>query len=179
MNHHTAIRENFPAQPNRSSVPPPPPSAARILVVDDDVDLRGILAEFLRTTGYEVRCAEDGEAGWAAVATASYDLLITDHEMPRLTGGDLLLRLRTARITLPVILISGKLVWPDADLLRVLQPGVALEKPFSWSELLVQVRRLLTVDAKVSAPPAIRRRSSWSVASPVRAATSADAKPFR
>jgi hypothetical protein len=42
-----------------------------------------------------------------------------------------------------VILISGKLQWPDAELLGVLPPGVALAKPFLWAELLAHVRTLL------------------------------------
>jgi DNA-binding response OmpR family regulator len=133
-----------PAQPDGSSLRSFPTSAARILVVDDDEGVRDIFGEVLRANGYDVHSAGDGEAGWAALSDGSTDLLITDHEMPGLTGGDLLLRARAAHFILPVILVSGKLVWPDSDLLRVLQPGVALGKPFSWADLLANARRLIS-----------------------------------
>lgn len=139
-----AIGERFPpAETSDGSLQMLRPSAARILVVDDNQGVRDIFGEVLRANGYDVHFAGDGEAGWAALSEESTDLLITDHEMPRLTGGDLLLRAREANRNLPVILVSGKLVWPDPNLLRVLPPGVAMGKPFSWTDLLANVRRLL------------------------------------
>jgi DNA-binding response OmpR family regulator len=122
------------------------PGAGRILVIDDEAGIREILTDVLRTNGYAAQCAEDGEAGWAALEAQSFDLVITDHEMPRLTGADLLRRMRANHLHrhLPVILISGRLVWPDPELLPLLPPGVAMEKPFVWAELMTNARRLLS-----------------------------------
>jgi DNA-binding response OmpR family regulator len=113
-----------------------------ILVVGDDTDIRRSIADVLLGSDYQVDTANDGEAGWAALQTRNYDLLITDHQMPKVTGLELLMRLRSARMTLPVILASGA---PPAELNRLpsLQPSAMLLKPFAASELLGIVGNVL------------------------------------
>ena len=62
-------------------------SIRSILLVDDEIDLwwdRDLAA--LAAAGYDVDTAEDGEAGWKALQTNEYDLLITDNKMPELWG---------------------------------------------------------------------------------------------
>src|SRR6266850_2286293 len=81
----------------------------RILVVDDDFDIRQLSAKVLRNRGYQVDAAEDGAAGWEALQTSNYDLLITDHNMPKVSGVELVKKMRAARMTLPVVLASGTL----------------------------------------------------------------------
>ena len=76
----------------------------RILVVDDDIDLRLLSAEVLFHSGYQVDTAEDGETGWEALQARNYDLLITDNKMPKVSGVELVKKLRSARMALPVIL---------------------------------------------------------------------------
>ena len=76
----------------------------RILVVDDANYIRQLMASFLTRFGYQVDTAEDGVAGWKALQANHYDLLLTDNNMPRLSGIDLIKRLRFARMNLPVIL---------------------------------------------------------------------------
>ena len=118
----------------------------KILVVDDDAGVREVLASLLRRSGYRVSCANNGEAGWEALCAESFDALITDHAMPRLTGLDLLRRVRTGTLhALPVILISGKMPWEEPDLLDLVWPGLAMEKPFSFFEMLTSVRTVLTM----------------------------------
>src|SRR5579862_8318254 len=90
----------------------PPP---RILVVEDEPDIRRLSAEVLKSFGYKVDTAEDGMAGWKALcavrhAPDSYALLITDHEMPGLTGLALVKKLRAASVALPVIMATGRLL---------------------------------------------------------------------
>jgi len=117
-----------------------------ILVVDDDAGVREVLANLLRRSGYRVSCANNGEAGWEALCAGSFDALVTDHAMPQLTGLELLRRVRAGTFSaLPVILISGKMPWEEADLLDLVWPGMAMEKPFSFSELLTGVRTVLTM----------------------------------
>ncbi len=117
--------------------------AGRILLVDDDSAIRGILTGLLENAGYRVRSAADGEAGWDALRAARFDLLITDHEMPRLTGLELLRRVRADLPPLPAIMISGFMPWDEDDLDWLLQPGAAIAKPFSFGALLAKVRELM------------------------------------
>jgi len=138
----------------------PPPR--RILVVEDEPDIRRLNAEVLECSGYKVDTAEDGIAGWKALhavsrAPDSYDLLITDHEMPGLTGLALVKKVRAARMALPVIMATGAL--PVRDLFTRypwIQPAAALVKPYSIEQLLRTVEtvlRTVTGSRKQIAPP--------------------------
>lgn len=127
----------------------------RILIVDDDAEVRDFLARALHGAGFRTHCAEDGEAGWNALRWGSFDALITDHEMPRLTGMDLLRRVRSVQRTVPVILTSGNMPWHDPDLARLLPPGIALQKPFTLAGLLAHLRGLL-VPAEAVGPIPVR-----------------------
>src|ERR1039457_1463431 len=62
----------------------------RILVREDDASIRRLSAEALAFSGYQVVAVEDGADGWEALHANSYDLMITDNGMPRLTGVKLL-----------------------------------------------------------------------------------------
>src|SRR5579872_6858146 len=113
----------------------------RILVVDDDIFVRQTSADVLTLSGYQVDMAEDGEAGWEALHATPYDLLITDNNMPKVSGVELVQKVRSARMALPVILASGSL--PPEDL--NLQLDAMLQKPFSGDELLGTVKKVLDV----------------------------------
>lgn len=84
-------------------------SKARILVVDDEEDKRMLLAYALETEGYEVRTADDGEAGLRAVEEHQPDLIITDVMMPRMDGYEMIRRVRSNPQTkfIPVIIQSA------------------------------------------------------------------------
>ena len=115
----------------------------RILVVDDDTGIRQSSAEVLIRSGYEVDAAEDGAVAWQALNAASYDLLITDHNMPKVTGVELLKKLRAARMDLPVILVTGALPQEEFTRYPWLQPAATLLKPFFPDELLGTVQEVL------------------------------------
>lgn len=115
-------------------------SAGRILVVDDDTDIRNLVAAMLRRAGYEVVCAADGEEGWTALSDGNFDFLITDHEMPRLCGLELVQRVRAADLTLPVILLSGNLPVAEREFAESFSPAAAMKKPFLPGQLLAKVR---------------------------------------
>jgi two-component system OmpR family response regulator len=134
----------------------------RILVVEDEPDLLCLNAEVLKTSGYKVDTAEDGKAGWKVLhavrhAPESYDLLITDHEMPGLTGLALIQKVRAARMALPVIIATGRL--PPEELFSRypwLQPAAMLPKPYSVEQLLGTVEAVLRTasgDRRQIAPP--------------------------
>jgi DNA-binding response OmpR family regulator len=115
----------------------------RILVVDDDSDLRLLYAEVLARPGYYVDAAEDGAAGWEAIQANNYNLLITENNLPKLTGVELVRKLRSARLAVPVVMAAVRL--PTLELVQnpPLQLAALLPKPFYISELLQTVRAVL------------------------------------
>jgi two-component system alkaline phosphatase synthesis response regulator PhoP len=115
----------------------------RILVVEDDPVILQLNARMLKRSGYEVGAAEDGAAAWDALNEDSYDLLITDNVMPKLTGVKLLEQLYAARMALPVIMATS--VLPTAVFTRGpwLQPNATLLKPYTGAELLRTVKKVL------------------------------------
>jgi len=142
----------------------PPP---RILVVDQDSDLRMLYTEALVRPGYRVDAAEDGAAALKALRVNNYNLLITEHNLPTLTGVELVRTLRAARMALPVIMAAARL--PVHELTRTpsLQPVAVLPKPFYISQLLEAVRAALgDVDSprdRNAPPPNVGNRSSTNV----------------
>ena len=118
--------------------------AGHILLADDDTGFRDFLANLFRGAGYRVTCASHGEGAWDALCADRFDVLVADHAMPKITGLDLIRRLRVGPLcSLPCILISGAIPWEQRDLLDLLVPGMAMAKPFSFLEMLTCVRTLL------------------------------------
>lgn len=118
----------------------------RILVVDDNAHARQLHVDLLKSYGYGTEGVTDGAAGWEALQTRDYDLIITDNTMPRMTGVEMIGKLRAARMTVPVIMATGAL--PTLEFTRKpwLKPDVALEKPFTDDDLLAAVKSLLGPD---------------------------------
>jgi len=131
----------------------------RILVVDEDRDLRQLYTEALARPGYRVDAAEDGAAGWEALQANNYNLLITEHSLPTLTGLELVRRLRAARMTLPVVMAAKSL--PAAELVRspALRLAAVLSTPFYLSQLLETVRTVLRATARPREP--LDRMPNW------------------
>jgi two-component system sensor histidine kinase and response regulator WspE len=84
--------------------------AKRILVVDDSITVREVERKLLEAGGYEVEIAVDGMDGWNALRESDYDLVITDIDMPRMDGIELvkLIRSDPKRQGLPVMIVSYK-----------------------------------------------------------------------
>lgn len=122
----------------------PPP---RVLVVDDNVEILSLNARALSNSGYEVDAAEDGAVAWQNLQRNHYDLLVTDNQMPNLSGVELLQKMYGARLALPVIMATGAL--PSEDFARSpwLRPAATLLKPYSFEELLGTVREVLHATA--------------------------------
>jgi DNA-binding response OmpR family regulator len=113
-------------------------------MVDDDRSIRHLCVQALFASGYQVQAAEDGAAAWDALQINSYDLLITDHGMPKVTGVELLQKLHDAHLALPVIMATGTL--PEAEFAHSpwLRPAVVLIKPYTTAELLEAVKGVLS-----------------------------------
>jgi CheY-like chemotaxis protein len=107
------------------------------LVVDDEPLVRQLVATVLRRKGWSVFEAEDGSIA-LSVAPDSLDLLVTDYDMPVVTGVALARTLRERQLGLPVLVISGH---PDAAVeLESLRGRTAFaQKPVSVDELIARV----------------------------------------
>ena len=118
-----------------------------LLVVDDSDEMRALLQQQLADRGYEVVTAADGEQALALVGTRQPDAILLDHELPGLSGLDVLARLRTddALAAVPVIMLTSE--HEQALLLTSLRAGAHdhLRKPFDPAELEARVAAALRV----------------------------------
>jgi DNA-binding response OmpR family regulator len=156
------MKDNTISQAGESTCAPlqcPTKPACRILVVEDDSGVRQLSAQVLVGSGYHVDAAEDGAAAWEALQIKAFNLLITDHNMPRLTGVELVKKLRSARMALPVIMATGRLPTEALAQNPSLQLAAVLPKPFSIAELLETVRAVLR--ATDSAPGQLKPLPDW------------------
>jgi two-component system, chemotaxis family, chemotaxis protein CheY len=115
----------------------------RILVVDDDEAMRHFNAEVLGSSGYKVDAAADGTIAWDVLQFNDYDLLLTDHKMPKMTGVELLKKLHGARMAVPVIMVSGTMPTMELNRHPWLQIDATLLKPYTCDQLLTTVRKVL------------------------------------
>ncbi len=118
---------------------------ANILVVDDDAYIRRLLRTLLEGAGHAVIEAEDGEQGIEATSEST-DLIITDIQMPKVEGLDLILVLKKRYPELPIIAISG--TGQMAGAINTWSAGKsgaddAYTKPFDHDEMLSAVAKLL------------------------------------
>jgi DNA-binding response OmpR family regulator len=124
----------------------PPPSQAnpphRILVVEDDILIRQLNTVALLRSGYDVDTAEDGDAAWKALSADCYDLVITDNSMPKVTGIELLKKMRAGRMELPVIMATGVLPKEEFGRHPWRNPAM-LAKPYTIEEMLSAVKKVL------------------------------------
>lgn len=98
-------------------------SRRRVLVVDDSITVRELERSLLKSRGYDVEVAVDGMDGWNAIRSGTYDLIVSDVDMPRMTGIELVSRIKAdARLqSLPVIIVSYK--DREEDRLKGLEAG--------------------------------------------------------
>ena len=114
----------------------------RVLVVDDEPALVDAVGYALRSEGFDVDTAADGEEALNALGDEGFELVVLDIMLPRLSGIEVCRRMREAS-DVPIILLSAR----DAEVDRVLglESGADdyVTKPFSMAELLSRVRAVL------------------------------------
>ena len=144
-----------PPQPGlRETQPTPNPTNTprRILVVDDERDIREVSATVLTKFGYRVDMAEDGVAAWEALQAQHYDLLLTDNKMPKLSGIELIEKVRAQSIAIRIVMATGGLPTSDLDRLSDLRVSAVLEKPFTAGQLLGSLRKAFPAAASAANP---------------------------
>jgi DNA-binding NtrC family response regulator len=114
----------------------------KILVVDDDARSLKNIVYFLRTEGYEVDEASNGNEAAHLLDGEGFDLVLSDVVMPGLNGLHLLEHTRSVAPEIPVLLMSGL---PNIELDQIIRRGAAdfIMKPLEFDELLSKVKRAL------------------------------------
>lgn len=115
----------------------------RILVVEDEVAMQKGLRDNLEMEGFTVDIAGDGETGLSAMTDKSYDLVILDVMLPRLSGFDVLRQARLRGLRMPVIMLTARGEEIDRVLGLELGADDYVTKPFSLRELLARVKAVL------------------------------------
>jgi DNA-binding NtrC family response regulator len=112
----------------------------RILIVDDNREIRGILEEYLREEGYLAQGAADGKEALVKYAEAAFDLIITDLNMPGMTGIELIKEIAKGETTTEFIIITGYASLDSA--IESVKAGAFdyLVKPFRIEELKVVIK---------------------------------------
>ena len=118
---------------------------ARILVVDDSPSLRQMLQIILQNSGHDVVCAEDGKQAIDMATEQQFELVLSDFNMPQLTGPEFITMLRLLpqyRFT-PVLLLTTETDEDKKNLGRVSGASGWLKKPFDPEQLIDTVNSLL------------------------------------
>lgn len=118
----------------------------RILLCDDEIHILRAAEFKFKRAGYEVILANDGEEGWEQVQQQLPDIVVTDCQMPRLSGLGLAQRIMSdpATCQIPVIMLSGKgFELSEEEIRREYGIRALIGKPFSPRELFQQVEALL------------------------------------
>lgn len=114
----------------------------RVLVADDSGEIRELLFEALSSIQCRVTCVKDGLEALANLQAGTYDLLITDYEMPRLDGLALLRCLQTESCGPPSILITGHISPDRIEEAKQAGAALVLPKPVAIAYLLSLVKTL-------------------------------------
>src|SRR5215831_4419406 len=128
----------------------------RILIIDDDVELCGLVGEYLESEGFRVEAVYDGERGLERARQDNYVLIVLDVMLPGMNGFEVLRHIRSSS-RIPVLLLTAR--GEEVDRIVGLEIGADdyLPKPFNPRELVARIRAVLrrsAADAKaVNSPP--------------------------
>lgn len=115
----------------------------RILVVDDDEVLRMLVTDTLEFEGYTIEEAEDGLEGYEKIANSQYDVIILDYMMPQLTGMEVLDKIQSFSLDVPIIMLTAKAQQGDREMAKRFGANYFMAKPFSPAELVALVKQIL------------------------------------
>lgn len=121
----------------------------RILVIEDDIHTRRFIVKGLKESGHVAEEAQDGIDGLHRARTEDFSALIVDRMLPKLSGLDLVRRLREEEIATPILILSA--LGDVHDRIEGLRSGSDdyLKKPFSFAELLARIESIVRrVDKK-------------------------------
>jgi DNA-binding response OmpR family regulator len=111
-----------------------------ILVVEDEAKVASFIKKGLQQSGYEVDVAADGEEAYEEIQANSYDLILLDLMLPKISGFDLIPKIRQCRPAVPIIAVTARASVEDRVQGLNLGCDDYLTKPFSFSELLARIQ---------------------------------------
>ena len=124
----------------------------KVLVVDDEIHIVHVAAIKLRNNGYEVITATNGAEAFELVCAEKPDIIVTDFQMPAMTGVELVEKIRQNEETkdIPVILLTARSFAISKEQEQNLQISGCISKPFSPKELLENIEDILYQRAVVN-----------------------------
>ncbi len=130
----------------------------KILLVEDDAEISEMLKNFLETENYEVACALDGQQACSMFDDMSFDLVLLDLMIPKISGMGVMQHIRQSSYV-PIIIISAKDSESDKTLGLGLGADDYITKPFSVVEALARIkaalRRTMQYDSAAVDTPAV------------------------
>jgi two-component system copper resistance phosphate regulon response regulator CusR len=115
----------------------------RILLIEDEKKVADIIERGLKAERYAVDVYHDGQSGWDAAEAFNYDLIVLDLMLPKLSGTEVLEKIRRKNQQVPVLILTAR----DgmADKIKNFEVGADdyLTKPFAFAEFLLRVKALL------------------------------------
>jgi two-component system alkaline phosphatase synthesis response regulator PhoP len=125
-----------------------------VLLVEDEPGLVLTMADRLRSEGYAVTTAHDGDEGFRKASGAGYDIILLDVMLPRKSGFEVCRELREQGVSTPILMLTAR--GQTADKVQGLKLGADdyLTKPFEMAELLARVEAILRRQAAGTAPVA-------------------------
>ena len=120
-------------------------TANKILIADDEIHIIHVVAIKLRNNGYDVVSANNGAEAYELACTEKPDVVVTDYQMPLMTGIELIQKLRENEETkdVPVILLTARSFAISQEQRESLGVADCLSKPFSPKELLKTIQDIL------------------------------------
>ncbi len=119
----------------------------KALVVDDEIHIVQVVAIKLRNNGFDVRTAENGAVALECVKAEKPDIIVTDFQMPVMSGLELIENLRSEPETadIPVIMLTARGFAIEEEKKKQLNITACLSKPFSPREVLQCIEETLSI----------------------------------
>ena len=119
-----------------------------ILVIDDDKNQLFVLEQYLEKAGYQVISAINGMEGLKLLESADYDLVITDINMPYVSGIGVISSLKGKHPNIPAVAVTGYGEEP-LEAAKEKKANVMLSKPFEMSTLIGHIEKLLYANTPI------------------------------
>lgn len=114
----------------------------KVLVVEDDDSMRSVLEDFISVCGFEVVAVSDGALAWELWNQDDFKIVISDINMPILSGIELLKRIKYVNPVFPVILITGVSISSAKKEAEKYNVDEFFSKPFSMKALVSKINEL-------------------------------------
>jgi len=121
----------------------------KILIIEDESSIVELIKKGLAAESFLVESAPDGERGLFMARTGSYNLIILDNGLPKMTGSEVLKEIRGAKICTPIIMLTVKSEIQDKEEAFRLGADDYLTKPFLIEELLIRIKALMRRPLKI------------------------------